>query len=120
MGVRAHRVLPATLTCSLRGPDDAGSPDSLLARVARDFGDAPGSVADDGTVVLDAAALPGGGDPARLAWAVAQWAVAVASTEHVTDVAVADQAWARDGDAWAASGTDPLPPGQVRVTLAGG
>ncbi|WP_298459469.1 hypothetical protein [uncultured Cellulomonas sp.] len=110
---------PATLTCELREPEGPGSADELLARAARDLGTVPSSVAEDGAVVLDATALPGGSDAGRLGWAVAQWAVAVASPQRVTGVAVADRTWERDGGGWEPSGTPALPAGQVRVTLAG-
>ena len=111
---------PATVTCALRPADDAATGESFLGRVARDFGPLPGTVGDDGVVVLDAAPLPGGAeDPGRLGWAVAQWAVAVAGTQGVEAVTVADRTWTRADDAWGASGGDALPAGQVRVTLAG-
>ena len=109
---------PATVTCTLRR-GDPGAPDALLARAARDFGALPGTVGDDGAVTLDAAGLPGG-DPDRLGWSVAQWAVAVAGTEQVVAVTVADRTWTREDDTWAPSGGEPLAPGQVRVALAGG
>ncbi len=112
---------PATVTCALHEAGAGGSAGSLLDRAARDFGTLPGTVDDDGAVVLDARRLPAGeAEPARLAWAVAQWSVAVADAEAVTAVTVADSAWTRDGDGWAPSGDDALPPGQVRVTLADG
>jgi hypothetical protein len=114
---------PAVVTCTLAPADAPGSADSLLARAARDSGALPGTVDDDGGVTLDATALPAGAaEPARLAWAVGQWAVAVADPEAVTTVTVADRTWTRGTDAadgWAPSGTDALPAGQVRVTLAG-
>jgi hypothetical protein len=111
---------PATLTCTLAGAVAPGSADALLDRAARDFGTLPGTVADDGAVVLDAAALPAGAtDGARLAWAVGQWSVAVADAQSVRTVTVEDRTWTRGRDGWAPSGTAALPPGQVRVTLAG-
>ncbi len=80
-----------------------------------------GSDGDGGpTIVLDARALGGGttGDDTRAAWALGQWAVAVADGQQVTAVAAADLRWTRADDAWAATGA-PLTPGEVRVTLAG-
>jgi hypothetical protein len=111
---------PAAVTCALAQAEAAGSADSLLDRAARDFGTLPGTVGEDGSVILDATALPAGAaEPDRLAWAVAQWSVAVAHPEAVAAVTVADRTWTRGGDGWAPSGTGALAPGQVRVTLAG-
>jgi hypothetical protein len=110
---------PATVTCTLAEAATSGSADSLLDRAARDFGTLPGTVAEDGSVVLDATVLPAGAaEPDRLAWAVAQWSVAVADPESVIAVTVADLTWTRGGDGWAPSGAQALAPGQVRVTLA--
>ncbi|GAA2727006.1 hypothetical protein [Cellulomonas aerilata] len=110
---------PATVTCALAPAEGPGSPDALLDRAARDFGALPGTVADDGAVVLDATALPAGdGEPARLAWAVAQWSVAVADGQSVRSVTVEDRTWTRGQEGWASSGTAALPAGEVRVTLA--
>ncbi len=109
---------PASVTCALRPADDAVTGAELLARAERDFGSLPGTVADDGVVALDAASLPGGDeDPARLGWSVAQWAVAVASTQGVDAVTVADRTWTRTAGSWDASGSDALAAGEVRVTL---
>jgi hypothetical protein len=111
---------PATVTCTLADADAPGSADALLDRAARDFGTLPGTVGQDGAVVLDATALPAGTtEPARLGWAVAQWSVAVADPLSVSTVTVEDRTWTRGHEGWASSGTAALPPGQVRVTLAG-
>ncbi len=110
---------PASVTCTLRPADDGATGEAFLERAARDFGRLPGTV-DGAVVALDAASLPGGAeDPARLAWSVAQWAVAVAGTQGVESVAVADRAWTREGDAWSTADGEALAAGQVRVTLAG-
>ncbi|WP_448059424.1 hypothetical protein [Cellulomonas hominis] len=122
---------PAALTCSLAGPDAAGSVDGFTARVVRDHGELPLTVvegsgtaddAEDGgpTITLDARAVGGGttGDDTRAGWALGQWAVAVADGQQVVAVTVADLRWTRADDAWAATGT-PLGPGEVQVTLAG-
>jgi hypothetical protein len=112
---------PEAVTCTLRPAPSAGTAEGFLTRAARDFGSAPGDVADDGTVMLDAAALPGsGGDAARLGWSLAQWAVAVAAGEHVEEVTVADRTWTRDDGDWRAADGDALAAGQVRVTLSAG
>jgi hypothetical protein len=110
---------PAAVTCALPPADGAVSADDFLARAERDFGTLPGTVGDDGVVALDAAPLPGGAeDPARLGWSVAQWAVAVAGTQGVDAVTVANRTWTREASAWEASGADALAPGRVHVTLA--
>ena len=117
---------PATLTCTLRAADTAGSSDAVLARVARDLGDLPASsTAPDeaartkGTVTLDATTLAPD-DATRGGWAVAQWAVAVASPLSIDRVAVADQVWTRGTDGWQPTTGTPLAPGQVVLTLADG
>jgi hypothetical protein len=111
---------PASVTCALRPAGDPVTADAFLGRAARDFGELPGTVADDGAVALDATALPGGDqDPLRLGWAVAQWAVAVAGAQGVDAVTVADRTWTRGADGWGTADAEPLAPGQVRVVLAG-
>lgn len=106
----------------------AGSPEALLERIERDLGDVHAQVegsADDGpvTVAIDAGVLAGAGGEGteRLAWAVGQWAVAVAASLGVAEVAVADRLWATSSAAWSAVGQDvaPLAPGLVRIALRG-
>ena len=111
---------PGAVTCALRPAGEAGSAEDFLARAARDYGSTPGSVADDGSVLLDAAALSAGGDAARLGWSLAQWAVAVAAGQHVEAVSVADRTWTRDAGDWQAADGEALAPGLVRVTLSAG
>lgn len=103
---------PESLTCVLRPASEdavAGAPAAVEARLARDFVEVSTSRLDDGAVRVDAASLaPGAGpeDAVRLAWAVAQWAVATAGATGAGSVSVADVSWVRaDGrDAgWAAS-----------------
>lgn len=109
---------PATVTCDLRAPDGAGDPATLVARAQRDFAGAVAAVADGPTgVVLDGTTLPAT-EPARAGWAVAHWVVAVAEPHHVVAVVHGDQRWDRADGAWGPA-TEPLPTGQVRVTLAG-
>jgi len=70
-------------------------------RLTRDFGEIDVSVAPGGVLVVDAASLPPGLDPApaRRGWAVAQWAVATASTTDARTVATDGRVWVRaDGD----------------------
>ncbi|HEY0117614.1 MAG TPA: hypothetical protein VGC04_02415 [Cellulomonas sp.] len=113
----------ATLTCALPAAATAGSPDAVLARVARDLGDLPSSsTAPDeaaktkATVTLDATTLAPD-DAARGGWAVAQWAVAVANALQLDQVTVADQVWTRGARGWHPAAT-ALPAGQVLLTLA--
>jgi hypothetical protein len=112
---------PAAVTCTLpaaSGGDVAG----VLARLDRDLGltgTATGTEADGATVRVDARGLPGGdAEQERLAWAVAQWAVAVAEPLGLSEVAVADQVWSRESGAWAPAGS-PVPAGQVELRLTG-
>lgn len=113
---------PAAVSCTLA---DATAADAagVLARVDRDLGLAAttaGAGADGGAVVtVDAAGLPGGDpEPDRLAWAVAQWAVAGAEPLGLTEVRVGDQAWTRSSGTWDPSGST-VPAGQVQLVLAG-
>lgn len=115
---------PATVTCDLRTAGGPGSTDAVAARVERDFGAVPttSTTDDDGTVTvtIDGGALGTGtpDDDTRLAWALAHWSVAVADGLDVDAVATADQAWSRKDPIWSPSGTEPVPPGEVRLTLA--
>lgn len=112
----------AAVTCTLREPAGA-DPASVLARVDRDLGVAatatPAGSSQAATVTVDARGLPGGdAEPDRLAWAVAQWAVAVAEPLGLAEVTVADRTWARSADTWAPTDT-AVPAGQVVLRLAG-
>jgi hypothetical protein len=60
-----------------------------------------------------------GGEANRLAWALAQWAVARAGDLDIESVAVAGQRWSRGGDGWAADDAAPSS-GTVVVTVAAG
>ncbi|OZB46776.1 MAG: hypothetical protein B7X40_10600, partial [Cellulomonas sp. 14-74-6] len=117
---------PAALSCTLRPAGTPGTTDSVLGRASRDLG-LTGSVVPtvpaagtgrtaDPVVALDATPLVAG-DAARAGWATAQWAVAVAWTVGLDQVAVADQVWKRGTDGWRPTTTGALPPGQVRLTL---
>lgn len=117
---------PTALTCTLaEAAPGSGSAQALVARVQRDLGDLPAQVqpSADGEidVALDAGPLGPETDRARLGWAVAQWAVAVAQPLAVTRVEVADQVWDRgEGDTWTTiTDAQPVGPGNVVVTLAG-
>lgn len=111
------------VTCTLRPVDDAGpaGDDAVTAftrRLDRDLGDLP--VARTGAVVtVDARGLAG--TAAHDAWAVGQWAVAVADGYGVDRVEVADRVWTRASGAWqdvatADAGHEPGA-GRARVTL---
>ncbi len=118
---------PAALSCRLHDaePGTVGA-DAVGARVLRDLGELPVTPATDAdgrpTVLVDTAPLAAA-DPAgagRVAWAVAQWAVAVASPLGLTRVEAGGQVWEREGDAWtAATAADAPVDGVVRLTLAG-
>ncbi|WP_407344317.1 hypothetical protein [Pengzhenrongella phosphoraccumulans] len=111
---------PAAVTCELHAADAAGSAPVVAARVARDHGDVPVTPGADGLVTLDAGALGtgAGDDDARRAWSLANWSVAVAHGLQIDAVAVADQVWSRAEPTWSPSGTDPIPAGEVQLTLA--
>jgi len=117
-GLTGHS--PAALTCQLRAVRAPGSAAAVTARVGRDYGPAV-TVSTKGRVVtMDAGALgsASAADDARLAWSLAQWSVAVADGLAIDAVATADQGWTRARPTWAPSGTAPVPPGEVRLTLA--
>ncbi|MCC2314485.1 hypothetical protein NP048_05090 [Cellulomonas xiejunii] len=115
---------PAALSCALRPVEQPGGTGPVLARVTRDLGDLPVTVTlADGagtpsTVDLVATALPID-DPTRAGWSVAQWSVAVAWEIDVDAVTVGDTTWSRAEPTWQVTGQAPLPPGQVRLTVAG-
>ncbi|MCL2465959.1 MAG: hypothetical protein FWF02_00095 [Micrococcales bacterium] len=108
---------PKALTCTLRAADHPGSVTALTDRIVRDIGELRVETVDgDRTVVVVDAASLERDDPQRMAWAVGQWAVAVASTEQVVEVQVADQRWTRNGK-WTQT-DDRAADGMVLITLA--
>ncbi|HEX5331940.1 MAG TPA: hypothetical protein VFW79_04785 [Cellulomonas sp.] len=118
---------PGALTCTLHAPSGAGSSDVFTARVDRDLGALPVTIAAatdkaPAAIVVDARSLGGGSgavaDDVRGSWAFAQWAVAVAADQHVTSVRVADQVWSRKDAGWAPTSAAPVASGSVEVTLA--
>lgn len=109
---------PAALTCVVHDPVP-GDLGTLLARIERDLGDVGArtrGTPDAPVVVLDAATLAGAADTERVAWGLAQWAVAVAPGQGLAVVGVADQEWRVDDGAWHPA-SEPLAPGAVRLTL---
>ncbi|MCU1430988.1 MAG: hypothetical protein JWP95_93 [Actinotalea sp.] len=106
------------VTCTLREPDGVGDPAAVTARVHRDFGALTTSVDDAGAVVVDAGSMATGDDAARLGWAVAHWAVAVAQPLQVVQVQHEGTTWDRATGAWGPVEGQAGPPGQVRIVLA--
>lgn len=107
---------PAALRCRLPMPEEDGEPAASLAaaRFAQDFGIE--FEESDGELRIDAGEL--GDQEQRLAWAVAQWAVATASDTGVTSVWVDDLAWQRDagnGATWQDQADESLEAGVVVV-----
>lgn len=108
---------PGALTCRLpmppEAPEGAGpAADAVLARLERDFGELDVRV-EDGSVIVSAASVAGG-DPDRLAWALAHWAVASATDTGATRVEVAGQMWQRshgNSAAWSDLRDDEGAPG---------
>lgn len=116
---------PASVTCTnlpILDIDPGVVAAAAAAQVERDYGVISGpSTADDGAarLVLDLATAPppfaqgaGADTLQRLAWAVAQGAVAASEETGVGRVAVVDQVWTRASGAWEPSAA-PLPTGQV-------
>ncbi len=107
-----------SVTCVLRPVDDADpttDAKELRARVAQDFGTTVTASGSVRTLTFDAGALPG--TDTTDAWAVAQWAVAVADAYDVEQVRVGSRVWARASATWSTA-TAATPSGRVTVTLA--
>ena len=108
------------ITCTLGEPDGVGDPQGVVARVERDFGGLSTAVTTDGVVQVDATSMAGSPeDGERLGWAVAHWAVSVASPLDITLVQHTDRTWDRGAGAWVRNEGEPVPAGQVRITVAG-
>lgn len=107
---------PQAVTCSL--PDaEAGDPQEVVARAARDLPYVPAVVTEDG-VVLDASGLGASAeDEGRLAWALAHWAVAVADPLRVQQVRTSTAVWDREADAWLRADLTPGPTVAVSQVL---
>lgn len=99
---------PAALTCRLRAPEAAGSPDSVATAMSGVFGPVEGSAAGPQLVV------PASG---TYGWALAQWTVANAAALAVESVSFDGQTWTRDSGTWTA-GTDG--DGQLAISVSQG
>lgn len=119
----------AGLSCTLHDVEDtSGVPEAVTARLERDLGLGSATtmrVGADGVreVVVDLPMTdPASGESDRLAWAVAQSAVASASSTGAGRVAVGSSVWDRAGaeSGWRArTGADPVPArGQVLISAA--
>lgn len=108
----------AAVNCTLPAVDGPADPEAVVMRAQRDLGLAavPGAVG----LLVDGAAFAAGAPDAvgRSGWAVAHWGVSVAAPLGITHVRVAGSQWDRAASAWAAVEGDPLPDGQVLLTLA--
>jgi hypothetical protein len=113
------------LVCQLPGVTEAESAtaaEAVQARLARDFVQIEATRQDDGTVVVDARSLAPGAsdeDATRLAWAVAQWAVATADTTGASLVVVDGMVWDRAAreQAWAVDDSEAGPGGPGLVVI---
>ncbi|QDB78408.1 hypothetical protein FE251_02720 [Georgenia wutianyii] len=106
----------AALTCRLPMPEEPGDVAAAVTeRLARDFGI---EAQTDGTgVVVDPTHL--GEDGERLAWALAHWAVATATSTGATTVEVAGHVWDRaagNDAAWERTGMPATTPAVVRIS----
>lgn len=107
------------ITCTLPEPGGPGDPALVVARVERDFASLPTSVPQEDVVDVDATPMAGGAeDTDRMAWAVAHWAVSVASPLEITQVQQGATVWSRAEGTWAPVEGEPLPAGTVRITVA--
>ena len=116
---------PGAVTC-VAHEHAPGDVDTLLARIDRDLGAVAARVVtgdrasrDAVVVELDAAELAGRsteGAP-RLAWALAQWAVAVAPGMGIAEASVAEQRWTTESATWATTTATPVTAGRVLLTL---
>ncbi|WP_149202260.1 hypothetical protein [Actinotalea subterranea] len=109
----------AAVTCTLPEPDGAGDAASVVARVERDFNGLGASVPQDGVVQIDASPMAAAPEDAdRLAWAVAHWAVSVASPLDIATVQHGDRTWDRSTGRWVRTEGEPAGAGLVLVTVA--
>ena len=114
---------PGSMTCALRPASEeaaAGASAAVEARLARDFVEVSTSRPGDGAVRVDATSFSSGSGPdeaARLAWAVAHWAVATAGATGAGSVSVADVSWDRAAgrDAGWAPSSASVEPGVVVI-----
>jgi len=98
---------PGAVQCTLRAPQDPGSPAVVEAKLARAYGPL-GTTIQGESLVVEA--------DGTQAWSVAQWTVANAKDLAVTRVDVAGRSWHREEqNGWQDS---EAPAGQVRITVA--
>lgn len=128
---------PGAVTCT-PGAESAPVPDvdRLTARITRDLGALPVARPERGRagerLVVDARPLGAGtaADDERVAWAVAQWAVAASGLRDVGAVTVDGRSWVRGKDGWHTAPTATGSPsagdrsgpgrGRVEITVATG
>ena len=118
---------PAALVCRLRPVEEPADADAAAQAVAdavsAELGDVATATATataagaDGTAVT--VSVEGQPEPDRLAWAVAQWAVAGADRRDVVAVSVAGSTWRRDGDAGWVDDDGAAPLGGVVIEVGG-
>lgn len=102
---------PGGFVCRLDGPAAAGRPDTFVRALSEETGQAGTA---DGQVITVAA------PDERHAWAVGAWAVGQAKARNVVRVQVGDREWVRgagDGAMQWRDADEPVPAGQVRVSL---
>ena len=109
----------------LQGPAAAGVPadgdqqDRDQYRGRERLGDHPGGEGPHRRVPAVTVSVEGQPEPDRLAWAVAQWAVAGADRRDVVAVSVAGSTWRRDGDAGWVDDDGAAPQGGVVIEVGG-
>lgn len=106
----------AAVTCTLPAVDGPADREAAVVRVQRDLGLT--AVDSEAGLLVDGASLaPGPEHSGRLGWAVAHWGVSVSRPLGITHVRVAGSLWDRDAGAWGPFEGEPLPDGQVVLTL---
>jgi hypothetical protein len=98
---------PAALDCTLRGPTGTGNALSVSTAVDETFGPL-GGAADGTRLTVEVTGT--------LGWAAAQWAVANASTLHITSVEYSGLAWVRQEGGWSSADSAP---GTLTIEVAG-
>ncbi len=107
---------PTAVTCTLPAVAVPADPQAAVARVQRDLG-LEAVTTETGLIVDGSPLAPGPEHQQRLGWAVAHWGVSAAHQLGITQVRVADSIWDRETAAWEPVAGEPLPGGQVILTL---